>query len=73
MITKALEKIIIGAVRLYKRFISPLHRPCCRFYPTCSDYAVLAVKKYGPLIGLLKTVWRILRCNPFGKGGIDFP
>lgn len=73
MITKALEKIIIGAVRFYKRFISPLHRPCCRFYPTCSDYAVLAVKKYGPLIGLAKTVWRILRCNPFGKGGIDFP
>lgn len=70
---KILENLIIGTIRLYKRFISPLSPPRCRFYPSCSEYAVLAVKKYGPFVGLLKAAWRILRCNPFCKGGVDFP
>lgn len=70
---KILENLIIGTIGLYKRFISPLSPPRCRFYPSCSEYAVLAVKKYGPFVGLLKAAWRILRCNPFCKGGVDFP
>ena len=60
-------------IELYRNYISPLKKPCCRFYPTCSQYAILAIKKYGALRGTLKAVWRILRCNPFGKGGVDYP
>ena len=45
--------------------------PSCRFYPTCSEYAVQAITKYGALKGGAKATWRILRCNPFNKGGID--
>ncbi|MBQ9757095.1 MAG: membrane protein insertion efficiency factor YidD [Clostridia bacterium] len=70
---KPLSFILIKAVVFYRRFISPLTPPSCRFYPTCSEYAILAIQKYGPYRGLLKTIWRILRCNPFSKGGIDMP
>ncbi|MBR5614685.1 MAG: membrane protein insertion efficiency factor YidD [Clostridia bacterium] len=65
--------ILIGLIKFYRRFISPLTPPSCRYYPTCSEYAILAIKKYGVLKGTLKALWRILRCNPFSKGGIDLP
>lgn len=68
-----LENLLIIPIKFYRRFISPLIPPRCRFYPTCSEYAILAVKKYGPFKGFVKAVWRILRCHPFSKGGIDFP
>ena len=58
-------------IRFYKRHLSPLKPPCCRFYPTCSSYAVEAIEKRGAFIGFFLTVWRILRCNPFCKGGYD--
>ncbi len=63
--------LLIGAINLYRRFISPLKPPCCRFYPTCSQYAVDAIKKHGAVKGTGLAAWRILRCNPFGKGGYD--
>ncbi len=60
---------IIG---LYRRFLSPLKgTPTCRFAPTCSEYAVQALKEWGLIIGTFLAVWRILRCNPFGKPGYD--
>ena len=62
---------MIWLVGLYRKFISPLKRPCCRFTPTCSAYAIEAYKKRGFIIGTILTVWRILRCNPFCKGGYD--
>ena len=62
---------MIWLVRLYQKYISPLKRPCCRFTPTCSSYAIEAFKKRGFFIGMILTVWRILRCNPFSKGGYD--
>ena len=65
--------ILIKIVRGYQVFISPLFPPSCRFYPSCSEYAIQAIDKYGVLKGILKAVWRILRCNPFSKGGIDLP
>lgn len=65
--------ILIRLIEFYRRFISPLTPPSCRFYPTCSEYAILAIRKYGPLKGFLKALWRVLRCNPFSKGGIDMP
>ena len=68
-----MKQLLINLVRFYQRRISPLKKPCCRFYPTCSEYAILAIQKYGALKGSIKALWRILRCNPFGRGGIDFP
>ena len=62
---------MIWLVRLYKKFISPLKPPCCRFTPTCSAYAIEAYQKRGFFIGTILTTWRILRCNPFCKGGYD--
>lgn len=68
-----MKKLLIKTIRLYQRYISPLKKPCCRFYPSCSQYAVMAIEKYGVLRGGFKAVLRILRCNPLFKGGIDFP
>jgi putative membrane protein insertion efficiency factor len=56
---------------MYRKYISPLKRPSCRFYPTCSQYAVEAIEKYGALKGTLMAIKRILRCHPFNKGGYD--
>ena len=66
-----MKYLMIWLVRLYRKFISPLKRPCCRFTPTCSAYAIEAYSKRGFIIGTILTVWRILRCNPFCKGGYD--
>ena len=70
---KLLSYLLKKPIEFYRRFISPCKAPCCRFYPTCSEYALLSIEKHGPLKGLLKACWRILRCNPFSKGGIDMP
>ena len=66
-----MKYLMIGLVKLYRKFISPLKPPCCRFTPTCSEYALEAFMKRGFFIGLILTVWRVLRCNPFSKGGYD--
>lgn len=65
------ENAVTLAIRFYRRFISPAKRPCCRFTPTCSLYALQAVREWGVIFGLSLSVWRILRCNPFCKGGYD--
>ena len=62
---------MIWLIGLYRRYISPLKPPCCRFTPTCSAYAIEAFEKRGFFIGLALTVWRILRGNPFSRGGYD--
>ena len=66
-----IKKALIGIIKFYRRFISPLKKPCCRFYPTCSQYAIEAIQKYGVGKGILLAIWRILRCNPFSRGGYD--
>lgn len=59
-------------VRLYRRIISPMKSsPSCRFVPTCSQYALVALERWGLVCGTALTVWRILRCNPFSRGGYD--
>ena len=68
---KLLNWLLIMFVRLYQRFISPLTPPSCRFTPTCSQYAVEALQKYGPFKGTYLAVRRILRCHPFGGSGYD--
>ncbi|HOV92474.1 MAG TPA: membrane protein insertion efficiency factor YidD [Candidatus Kapabacteria bacterium] len=66
-----MKKILIKLIKIYKKFISPALPPSCRFYPTCSSYAIEAIDKHGIFYGSALSIWRILRCNPFNKGGID--
>lgn len=66
-----MKKVLITLIRFYQKRISPLKKSCCRFYPTCSQYAVEAIEKKGVFIGVAMSIWRILRCNPFCEGGYD--
>jgi uncharacterized protein len=68
---RILENIFVVLVRVYQICISPFLGPCCRFYPTCSEYAIIAVRRYGPLRGAFLGLRRILRCHPFHTGGYD--
>lgn len=64
--------IMISLIKFYKRFISPLTAARCKYHPTCSTYAIQAIEKFGAVRGLALAVWRILRCNPWSMGGIDY-
>ena len=64
-------KVEVFLIKLYQKLLSPLFPPSCRFSPTCSEYAVQAITKYGIFKGTIKSIWRILRCNPFNSGGYD--
>jgi putative membrane protein insertion efficiency factor len=66
-----MKKYAIKFIRFYQRRISPLFPPRCKYYPTCSQYAVTAIERFGLFKGGLLAVWRILRCNPFSSGGVD--
>ena len=70
-VLQGLGWLLIQPIRFYQRFISPLKPPTCRFTPTCSNYAIQAIRKHGPFKGLALAVWRILRCNPWGGSGYD--
>jgi len=72
-IGELLKEGIIFLIKLYRRYISPYKPKTCRFYPTCSQYAILSLEKYGLIKGGGKAIWRIIRCNPFNPGGIDYP
>ena len=65
------RSLVVAAIRLYQRAISPMLPASCRFYPSCSEYTVLAIWKHGVFKGILLGSWRIMRCNPFSKGGFD--
>jgi putative membrane protein insertion efficiency factor len=64
-------RFFVWLIRGYKKFISPILPPTCKYLPTCSEYAVDAITKYGAFKGTGMAIWRILRCNPFSKGGYD--
>ena len=66
-----MKKLLIALVRFYRRAISPLFPGCCRYIPTCSQYAIEALEKYGAVKGGWLAFRRILRCNPFHRGGYD--
>jgi hypothetical protein len=68
---RLIGKVLILPIRFYQKFISPLTPPTCRFTPTCSQYAIEAIRKHGPFKGLALAIWRILRCNPWGGSGYD--
>lgn len=66
-----IRKLFLLIITFYRRFLSPLKPPCCRFYPTCSAYAFEAIEKYGVITGGYMAIRRILRCHPFNDGGYD--
>ncbi len=69
-----LKRALLAPVRFYRRVLSPLKPvPTCRFLPTCSAYAIEVVEKRGVLVGSLKALWRLCRCNPLFRGGYDPP
>jgi len=68
---RKMKRIALWLLKTYKKFLSPILPNSCRFYPTCSEYAIDAISKYGVLKGSIKSIYRILRCNPFNKGGYD--
>jgi uncharacterized protein len=67
----ALRSVVIFPIRLYQRLISPLLGARCRYHPSCSEYAVQAIRRFGILRGSVLAAWRILRCNPWSAGGFD--
>lgn len=68
---KVLAYILIAPIRIYQWTISPMLGDVCRYHPSCSKYAVGALKEHGPIKGLLLTAFRLLRCNPWTRGGLD--
>ena len=66
-----MKSVLIAMIRFYRKYLSPLKPPCCRFIPTCSEYALEAVSKYGAWKGGWLAVKRICKCHPFHKGGYD--
>jgi len=66
-----MKNLLIKFVRFYQKYISANRPPSCKYYPTCSTYSIEALEKHGAFKGMFMTIWRILRCNPFSKGGYD--
>jgi putative membrane protein insertion efficiency factor len=65
------KRLLLAPIRLYQRFVSPALPRRCRYEPTCSAYAIAAIRRFGALRGMLLAAWRLLRCNPFSHGGFD--
>lgn len=69
--SQRLGRLVIAPIRLYQKWISPMRPPSCRYYPTCSAYAVQALQIHGVGKGLVLGVWRLMRCHPWTAGGVD--
>ncbi|MCX6450564.1 MAG: membrane protein insertion efficiency factor YidD [Actinobacteria bacterium] len=66
-----MKKLLIAPIKFYQKWISPSFSPKCKYYPSCSQYAVDAVSEYG-ISGIVMAIWRLLRCNPWSHGGVDY-
>jgi putative membrane protein insertion efficiency factor len=66
-----IRKICVGAIRFYQKWISSSFAPRCKYYPSCSSYAATAIENYG-VKGLAMSAWRLVRCNPWSHGGVDY-
>jgi len=66
------RKIFVFAIKGYQKLLSPYFAPRCKYYPSCSTYAELAISEFG-IKGLFMATWRLIRCNPFSHGGVDYP
>jgi len=71
LLARAAVAGLVLLVRLYQATVSPLLGPCCRYYPSCSAYAIEALRVHGPVRGTLLAAWRVLRCHPLAEGGYD--
>ena len=65
------KKLLIAPIKVYQKWISPMFAPRCKYYPSCSSYTVTAIETYG-LKGIAMSAWRLLRCNPWSHGGVDY-
>jgi len=68
-----LRAAFAAPIRVYQRWISPVIAPRCKYYPSCSHYAAGAIRRFGVVRGVVLAAWRLLRCNPWSHGGVDFP
>ena len=68
-----MRPVALGLIRGYQRVVSPLIGPRCKYHPTCSEYAAQAIDEFGAGRGTILAGWRLLRCNPFSRGGVDYP
>ncbi len=66
-----MKNFLIAGIRFYQKYISPVKRTKCPYVPTCSHYGMEAIRKHGAVKGSILTIWRLMRCNPFSKGGVD--
>ena len=66
-----MKYILIYIIKFYRLYLTPYKLPTCKYYPSCSEYAIEAIKNKGAVKGTLTALWRLLRCNPFSKGGYD--
>jgi len=73
LLARGLSGLLIGLVWAYRITVRPLLPPTCRFTPSCSEYMILALRKYGPIRGAAKGIWRVCRCHPWNEGGFDPP
>ena len=69
---RVVRRVFVAPIRVYQRLLSPILGPRCKYYPSCSEYAAQAVERYGILRGLVLAGWRLLRCNPWSRGGVDY-
>jgi uncharacterized protein len=67
------KRAVIAPIRGYQRFVSPMFGRRCKYHPTCSQYALDAVREFGAARGVTLALWRLLRCNPWSHGGVDYP
>lgn len=72
-LSASIQFLLLAAIRLYQLALRPLLPPSCRFYPSCSEYACLSLRKYGPFKGSWRALLRLTRCHPFHPGGVDMP
>ncbi len=66
-----MKYLFLGIIKLYRLTLSKILPPCCRYYPSCSEYATFAIRRFGAVKGGYLALWRIIRCNPYGRGGYD--
>ena len=66
-----MKKLLTAPIKFYQKWISPMFGPRCKYYPSCSSYAVTAIENYG-LKGIAMSLWRLMRCNPWSHGGVDY-
>jgi putative membrane protein insertion efficiency factor len=67
-----MRKVLVAIINFYQKWISPSFAPCCKYYPSCSTYAASAISHYG-IRGVGMALWRLVRCNPWSHGGVDYP